>query len=734
MNVLGPYRVLRFTLVLTAILAQCIALSSFSLLVIAGTLAALSWYVTEGPRGKSIPAWVSRLLVLVVLLFSLFDAMGPVSSLPLVLGRFVVWLTVIKLYGKRAIEDEAQLLLLSLLLLAVGALYATDILFGILLIGWTVLAAWVMLLYQLHHGMVSMRAERYGAVPVDYPTPWTRPVTGQHVRKTFRLTALFLLLLGFIGSSVFFVVLPRKSSEVSNTLIMARDSNLERMELKPDRDIVLSNRRVMTVSLHNQDGQPIQLQRGLRLRGAVLGEYRGHGVWETGLHYKSTIETNEQEFSPLTMTGNRSDLLVMKVQVQQPLNRVYSLYRPVGIETIPAARVTMNLANSTMRLALGSSPLESYSVQVDLESSIISPISQKQNLYQNEEVHALAVDILKKVSIHEDDLDTSVEIRQRAARAFEAYLHSDDFSYSTNGSGAPPLHRSALLHADDPTAIFLLQLKRGHCEFFAAAMVAMCDTVKLPARIVTGYFADRWNESKQSYDVLLRDAHAWVEVETAPLTWETYDPTPSSGESPTVQTPMTYAQNIRASWEHLESLWQLYVVGYDSTVQKKLIVFADPYWRKHLQNVTSFFKNLVDGIVKWFDIGAGGRLWIDLVMGAMVLSGCAFLLLRWRRTRITQSLQLSQQLDERVTIGSVEFYARLQRVLAKQGLVRPSHVPTLTWVQSLELPHGCVEIATSLSSTYYKIRYGSHYPPRSERFSLLQLVHRLDTMLRKESQ
>ena len=96
----------------------------------------------------------------------------------------------------------------------------------------------------------------------------------------------------------------------------------------------------------------------------------------------------------------------------------------------------------------------------------------------------------------------------------------------------------------------------------------MCDTVQLPARIVTGYYADRFNPSQNEYIVLERDAHAWVEVETAPLAWETFDPTPSSGESPIVQKPMTFAQNMRVRWEQWEGFWQQYILGYDFKMQK----------------------------------------------------------------------------------------------------------------------------------------------------------------------
>ena len=732
MKVLRSYRVLRFTLVLTAILAQCVALSSISLLVIAGILASLSWHVTEGPRGKSIPPWVSRLLVLVVLLFSVFDSIGPYELLPHVLGRFVIWLTVIKLYGKRTVENEAQLLLLSLLLLAVGALYATDILFGILLVCWTGLAAWVLLMYQLHHGIETMRAERYGAVPEDYPTPWTRPVTGLHVRKTFRRSAALFLFISFLGSAFLFVAIPRKPTIVTIEQTMARYDAQERMELKPDDEIKLSSRQVMELSIRNQEGEPVRLIRGVWLRGSVLDEYQGKGVWETGKHYKSTFETVQGEHTNLTPIENKKNLLAIDVSLLLPMTKLYSLYRPVGLETNPPTRVTMNLANATMGLALGSIPLHKYSLLVDPEDIIVSPFSPKLLYYQNEEVRSLAIKIMQQVSVNEDELAISSEARRRVARAFVMYLQSDDFEYSTNGLGSSIEQRTSSLHSEDPTAMFLLQSKRGHCEFFAAAMVAMCDTVKLPARVVTGFFTDRWVEKTKTYDVLERDAHAWVEVETQPLGWESYDPTPPSGDSRTAQETLTYAQNLRTGWEHLENIWNLYVVGYDFNLQKRLVVFADPYWRQHVRNVTSFFSNLYDRLVKWFDIGAGGRLWVDLVMGAMILSGCALLILRWRRKRTKKLLQLSTRVEESVAVGSVEFYARLQRVFAKHGLIRPLHVPVMNWVQSLKLPEDCEVIALSLSMKYYTIRYGNHEPTRNERFTLMQSVKQLDSLLRKD--
>lgn len=733
MKLLRSYRVLRFTLVLMAILAQCVALSSFSLLVIAGTLAALSWYVTEGPRGRSIPPWVARLLVFVVILFSIIDAFGPVTQLPLVLGRFVVWLTVIKLYGRRTIDNEAQLLLLSLLLMAVGGLYATDFVFGILLILWTALAAWVLLLYQLHHGMESMRIERYRAVPVEHPTPWTRPVTGLHVQRVFRRTGLFILLIGVVCSIVFFLVIPRETIGMIPSLSIARDAGSDRMELKPDRNIEISNRQVMSVSLFDSSGSPVRLSSGIRLRGTVLDQYKGRGVWETGSRMYSTVNTTKEKMTPLIMTGVSQPSHTMDVTLHQKVKRIYSLYRPVGIETDPATRIVMNLSNGTLGLGLGAPAINKYRLEVDLEQIVTSPISRRVNLYQNDDVKALTMRVLLDNMIDPQTVTDSPETIIDAADAIESYLHSDAFTYATDGSEFSAEQRISLENDADPIALFLLQHKRGHCEFFAASMVSMCDTLGIPARIVTGYYVDRWDAVGNSYIVLERDAHAWVEIETEPQAWMPFDPTPASEGAPTWQQPMTFVQSIRFAWQRWEMGWQANVIGFDAAAQKKLLDITDPYWKSHFNSAWTYVNNKFDYVVGWFDIGAGGRLWINLVAGAFGLSICTVLIVMWRKRSTKKLLCLSQHLDEHVPVTSIEFYARLQRVFMNKGWSRPRFIPAQTWIQSLALDEDTDVIANHLTETYYAIRYGGLRPSRSQRLELNKSVHQLEMLLRTGS-
>ena len=73
--------------------------------------------------------------------------------------------------------------------------------------------------------------------------------------------------------------------------------------------------------------------------------------------------------------------------------------------------------------------------------------------------------------------------------------------------------------ASTPSAVLALKAGRGKCGEFAAAMVALCRTKQIPARIVSGNIA-RKSDTK----------HTWVEVYFDEYGWVTYDPTVMYGE------------------------------------------------------------------------------------------------------------------------------------------------------------------------------------------------------------
>ena len=731
MSLLRSYRILRFALLLVAIMAQCVALGSFSILLIASTLAALSWYVTEGPRGRSIPPWISRLLVLVAVMFSVLDIYGPVEELPLVLGGFVVWLTVIKMYSKRTIENEAQLLILSLLLMAVGSLYATDLLFGVLFVLWVGLAVWVLLLYQLQHGCEVMRAERYMAVPDDTQTPWTRPVTGKKVKKVFRNNAIAYITLIVMSTSLFFVLLPREKQSEFLDDALSHDSGEGRMELQPDRDIEPSDRQVMSIAIEDMNGNDVFMSQGLRLRGNVLDAYVGQGVWETSNQIPTSVLTSSDSFTPIRKWGDIDPTMVMHVDLHQPMSRVYSINEPVSIETSKPSRVVLNDANGTMGVGVGAPIFQSYTLEVNYQSTISTPMMPSAGRYQNEEVKLLTQSILESHGINVEHIKNGTQDdRVRAANIIAQFLRSDDFTYSTDSSSLSLAERNAYSQQNDPIRTFLFDAKRGHCEFFASAMVAMCDTVELPARIVTGYFVDRWDNVNKKYVVLDRDAHAWVEVETSPFGWDTFEPTPSSEGSPTWQEPLTILQSARFAWQRWELSWQSGVVGFDSAAQRRLFSFVKPEWKEWWSTQFEVAIDASQATVRWFQIGVGGQLWFTLVLLAVLLTIIAIGIVIYRKWRVRASLQLSHKHEYRVQTSNVEFYAALVQTLKKFGWVRPQSVAPLAWSKTLPISKDAKQSLEFITNAYYEVRFGNASLTSTRRRELRKQVEAFEVLIK----
>ena len=149
MNLLKLYPLMSFAVILLAIVGQCLSQRNPWLLLAAGGLAALSRTISEGPRGITLSRPVSLMLTSVALIWSVLVAMGNLEQPVPAIGQFVVWLTVIKLYERHTLENEAERLILSLLLMVLACLISIDLIFGFLLLSWTTLGLVTLMLFQL---------------------------------------------------------------------------------------------------------------------------------------------------------------------------------------------------------------------------------------------------------------------------------------------------------------------------------------------------------------------------------------------------------------------------------------------------------------------------------------------------------------------------------------------------------------------------------------------------------
>src|SRR5213075_108998 len=146
------------------------------------------------------------------------------------------------------------------------------------------------------------------------------------------------------------------------------------------------------------------------------------------------------------------------------------------------------------------------------------------------------------------------------AAAIEHYL-STRFHYVPN-----PADIGHTMTVDD----FLLKDQRGHCEYFAAGMVALMTAVDVPARIVGGFYGGKLNPLTGYFVVRKEDAHAWVEVFDGE-SWRTFDPTPVSLRPGNAQSGLVGAYADALS-DSINYFWDRYILTFGLADQVALAI------------------------------------------------------------------------------------------------------------------------------------------------------------------
>ncbi len=101
------------------------------------------------------------------------------------------------------------------------------------------------------------------------------------------------------------------------------------------------------------------------------------------------------------------------------------------------------------------------------------------------------------------------------------YFSKNGFSY---------VKKPDLFKKGDNIVEKLFSTKRGHCMYYATAMVAMARECGIPSRLVAGYVTIPLN-SKKKQIVDLSSPYAWVECYIPNIGWVSFDPSPNNSQS-----------------------------------------------------------------------------------------------------------------------------------------------------------------------------------------------------------
>ncbi|MDX9912217.1 MAG: DUF3488 and transglutaminase-like domain-containing protein [Phycisphaerales bacterium] len=552
-----------------AILAYAVAAGNVAMALLAAPIVALGWWLTEGPAKLRLPKVVTSLGVAGVVLWGILRALqGGVDVDGFCI--FIVLVQLLKVFEPKKPRDHAQLLTLSAFL-GVGAVLTSNMLgFAALLLLLVPSLAISAMLFQIH--AVRERAVEGGSGSV-------RLAIGRTPLAHLRGTVGAALLLSFMISVALFVFMPRGlGTQVfgawGNALAGRVVGFSDRVEL--GRGGSISQSEATVLDLRVRDTQGNSLSGGGRtwyLRGAVLSDYDpDRGTWTAA---------REDQPRPVRLSFSLAGGLAghaIRSSIPQDATRIvqeitlrgappgqtylFAIYDPAFIETAHVMTLFRSNAEGTLRAETGGGQISYTITSVPDEPTRPRKPSPREKQSLSPAIASFAEDVLRDADLEPDPALRPLEDDLPAARLLAAHLRRN-LSYTLDLTAPPP--------GREPIEWFLFEERRGHCEYFASAHVALCRAVGIPSRVVTGFLASEYSTSTDHYDVRESDAHAWSEVESSPGLWVTLDATPEGTLRAAQPRPTGLLARARQLIAAIDYAWVRGVVGFDEHDRSQLL-------------------------------------------------------------------------------------------------------------------------------------------------------------------
>lgn len=309
------------------------------------------------------------------------------------------------------------------------------------------------------------------------------------------------------------------------------------------------------------------------------------------------------------------------------------------------------------------------------------------------------------------------------AKYIERHFTDGDFTYTLDLP--PPVDVNI-----DPIEDFLVNGRKGHCQYFASAMTMMLRQSHIPSRIVIGYKPHEYNALGDYYSVKQSDAHAWVEglfsqndlrgteledwATASANYWVRFDPTPARAD---VAPPTQQGQAM----DYAEKLWKDYVV------EGQKLASEDSLYAPVSANSENAYAAMVDKFKQLRQQLVSGELWSGIArigfawqVAILIISVGAFGILLWQSIKLMQRFapRLAGRLGLRPQTTAVQqlFYASCLELLERRGLRRKLDETPREFTQRASLAleniaaeEGSASLGDSLArltSLYYRMRFG----------------------------
>lgn len=520
-------------------------------------------------RAGQVHNWWWNTLILVALMSIIGEYFFSSLADPLRLGvRFVLILTLIKLFSRQGERDEMQVYALSFLTLAAASNFNEDFFFGVLFGLYVLSGTFGLALFHLKN-----EASRHPQFRLSRKSPFDGlyMITLGTISVVIFLSSLFIFFAFPRVGLGLFVEQSRQSLSVTgfsenisvggHGSIRDNPSVVMRVEFEGERPGSVSHFkwRTMTFDTYDQGNWARSF-----LNTETQAGYRRSSQWDLDFLY-----------TPWMIRELRGE----------PRYRMQVYLEPMGTNLLPVLWPTQNLRlghedvshlfsgpgstnltydaygdlRHTMRNELGLT----YRLEVGPEPAP-SELRRRQGRQLSEEVRGaflqLPEDLDPRVENLARELTAEHTSNYEKAEAIGAYFIRN-FEYTLDLPQIPP--------GVDPVVHFLFDAQEGHCEYFASAAVLLLRTQGVPTRMVNGFLGGTWNEVGNYLTVRQGDAHAWVEIYVPEVGWVPFEATPPIESTFLERAGIT--RLLSDTTDALRQAWMKWIIEYDLQSQVAML-------------------------------------------------------------------------------------------------------------------------------------------------------------------
>jgi transglutaminase-like putative cysteine protease len=472
-------------------------------------------------------------------------------------AAFMIALGAIKAWEPRSPRDDGQLLIVSIFMMLSGAVTSNELVPGLLT-----------LLYIPALIVAAM------TIQIELVVGGTaRPAGGARVIGSAAAATIGIVAIGTLG----FALLPREIGAALSrgAAPLTQRTTGFRESISLGRGGLLSRdpTEVMTVSVEVRRAAPgvrFPGSREFRLRGAVMDRYR-NGQWFTSRPGIGDLDSHlalpgRRMFLDLPLANEAGtvqyDLRVVQHAGASQSGSMFTLLSPHTLRMLRGAgTVEEDTRDRTLRF---SGPVD-LGIEYELRSAVHTdrpmPVPFRRTVESefDPRITEIAGETLEQAGIEPDPRRRPTADDLAAVRTLTEWLRGHR-TYSLDIRTSPPRR--------DPIEWFLTSASSGHCEYFASALAAMCRSVGINARVVTGYLLTEYDATARTYRVRRSDAHAWVEAEVGLGDWREFDATPAQQLAAAAR---EQAGTLRKWLAGIESAWLTAFVAFDERRQERIV-------------------------------------------------------------------------------------------------------------------------------------------------------------------